>query len=84
MSKWKYWICGIHVDATGHLTVRVPADWTEKQIKDFVMDEFSPDDQNTEICDAMDVVSLVETTEEEWENEGGADPVDTRVATYKE
>jgi hypothetical protein len=81
--KWKYWNAGIHVDATGHLVVRVPADWTQKQIKEFVLEEFFPDDQNTDICDPVDVPSLTETTEEVWRKRGGDDPHDTRVATYR-
>lgn len=63
----KYYSVGIHVDATGFALVKAPDEATEDEIKDFVRDEFFPTVENTELGDPIEVVSVSEMTEEEFE-----------------
>jgi len=60
----KYYSVGIHVDATGFALVKAPDEATEDEIKDFVMNEFFPTVENTELGDVIEVVSVSEITED--------------------
>lgn len=68
-QKYKYWVVPIHVDATGHICVKVPADWTQKQIQEFAMDEFWPGFDNTEIGDPVNALKPSKISAEHFDKE---------------
>lgn len=63
----KYVTATIRVDATGWITLEVPDDWTDEEIKDFALDAYFPiEGSNVELGEAVEVVEVSATTKEKY------------------